>query len=254
MPDMDGLTLCRTIRSATYDGYIYIILLTVQDEDDAILDGLNAGADEYLSKRAPAAHLVARLRTAQRILTLEKTLRVALAEKGRLATTDVLTGANNRRYFDRHLAREFKRAQRYREPLSLLLLDIDHFKSVNDRWGHATGDDVLREFAHRIGTALPRATDWYARVGGEEFAVVLPHTSIEGARAVAEKLRRTVCAGPVHTGTGLVDITVSIGVSGFEALAQDDENSDAMVESADRCLYLAKESGRNRVYAALAPA
>ena len=248
LPDMDGLTLCRTIRNEAYDSYVYIVLITAQDGEADILAGLEAGADDYLSKRASPAQLIARLRTAQRILTLEHSLRAVIEAKGRLASTDSLTGANNRRYFARHLDREFKRARRFDGELALLLLDIDHFKRINDRWGHGVGDDVLREFAHRIASSLPRACDWYARTGGEEFAVVLPQTGLAGGREVAERLRARVAAEPVATAAATIAITVSIGVSALEALpGLSDASSEALVESADRCLYLAKQGGRDQV-------
>jgi PleD family two-component response regulator len=137
MPDMDGLTLCRTLRDEHFASYVYVMLLTAQDAERDVLAGLEAGADDYLSKRASAAQLVARLRTARRILTLEHSLRTVIQEKNQLATTDSLTGASNRRYFTRQLTRELNRVQRARGQLSLLLLDIDHFKRINDRYGTA---------------------------------------------------------------------------------------------------------------------
>jgi diguanylate cyclase (GGDEF)-like protein len=248
MPDMDGLTLCRTIRSEQYDGYVYVILLTVQDAEADILSGLEAGADDYLSKRTSGAQLIARLRTAQRILTLERSLRAALEDKTRLATTDPLTGANNRRYLVRHMNREIRAAWRAGSPLSVLLLDIDHFKRVNDVYGHAAGDDVLKGFARRIGETLPRETDWFARLGGEEFAVVLPQTDLAGATTVAEKMRAAVAATPIATSVGALAVSVSVGVSGLAALGPGETASvDALLDSADRCLYRSKEDGRNRV-------
>ncbi|HVF15442.1 MAG TPA: diguanylate cyclase [Steroidobacteraceae bacterium] len=249
MPDMDGLTLCRTIRSEKFIGYVYVLLLTVQDAEQDILAGLEAGADDYLSKRVSSAQLIARLRTAQRILTLEHSLRTVVDEKSRLATTDTLTGASNRRYFTRHFSRELKRVQRHGGALSLLMLDIDHFKQVNDRFGHAIGDEVLQEFARRITSGLPRESDWFARMGGEEFVVVLPQTSIEGAQVVAEKLRASVAAAPVRTLAGAVNMTVSIGVADLAALAaaKIEASTDAMLDLADRCLYESKANGRNRI-------
>jgi two-component system cell cycle response regulator len=137
MPGMDGLALCRLIRQQEWPGYIYILLLTVQDAEEDILTGLDAGADDYLSKRSSSAQLLARLRTARRILTLEHSLKIAVEEKRRLSLTDTLTGAPNRRYFLRHLSRELKRIHRTGGYLSLMSLDIDHFKRVNDQHGHA---------------------------------------------------------------------------------------------------------------------
>jgi diguanylate cyclase (GGDEF)-like protein len=248
MPDMDGLTLCRTIRAEHVDNYVYVILLTVQDSEQDILSGLDAGADDYLSKRSSAAQLLARLRTAQRILTLERSLRSVIAQKNRLALTDPLTGAHNRRYFNRHLNREIRAAWRSQSPLSVLALDIDHFKGVNDRHGHGVGDEVLQEFSRRILHGLPRQTDWLARLGGEEFAVVLPLTDLAGAQQVAEKLRSLTDESPIATTAGLLNVTVSIGVSGLEALSpKESVTVDALLDRADESLYLSKQQGRNRV-------
>ena len=249
MPDMDGLTLCRTIRGEQFAGYVYVLLLTVQDAEQDILAGLDAGADDYLSKRVSSAQLIARLRTAQRILTLEHSLRTVVDEKSRLATTDTLTGATNRRYFTRHFNRELKRVQRGGGSLSLLMLDIDHFKDINDRYGHAVGDEVLQEFSRRIGAALPRESDWFSRMGGEEFVVVLPQTTLVGAQIVAEKLRLGTASPPMRTMAASVGVTVSIGIASLEALAAANiaPTLDSMLDQADRSLYESKTAGRNRV-------
>jgi diguanylate cyclase (GGDEF)-like protein len=249
MPDMDGLALCRTIRAERFSSYVYVVLLTVQDADADILAGLEAGADDYLSKRASPAQLVARLRTAQRILSLEHSLRSVVEEKSRLATTDALTGASNRRYLMRHLARELKRVRRFGGQVAVLMLDIDHFKDINDRHGHAVGDDVLKEFAARVGAGLPREYDWFARTGGEEFVVVLPQTGLAGAQVVAEKLRATIAAQSVLTAAGPVAVTVSIGIGALESNAKQLQETtvDQLLDMADRCLYRSKEAGRNRV-------
>jgi diguanylate cyclase (GGDEF)-like protein len=248
MPAMDGLSVCRTIRERTWPGYVYILLLTVQDAEEDILAGLEAGADDYLSKRMSSAQLLARLRTARRILTLESSLKGALAEKRRLALTDALTGAPNRRYFVRRLSRELKRMHRFGGDLCLMSLDIDHFKQVNDRYGHASGDTVLQEFVRRIGQCLPRSTDWCARMGGEEFAVVLEGTDLKGARIVAERLRHAMAVSPMHTRTGAITVTVSIGVSGLEASANRGEASvESLMHQADQHLYASKGNGRNCV-------
>lgn len=252
MPDMDGLTMCRTIRAEHFESYVYIVLLTAQDSEQDILAGLEAGADDYLSKRASSAQLIARLRTAQRILTLEHSLHSLLDERSREAFTDSLTGASNRRYFTRHVARELKRMQRYGGELSVLLLDLDHFKIVNDRHGHAVGDEVLQEFARRIGSGLPRQEDWYSRLGGEEFVVVLPETPLEGAQVVAEKLLANVAATPMSTSAGPICVTVSIGVASLATLLASKPKAtvDDLLELADQGLYASKLAGRNRVVAA----
>jgi two-component system, cell cycle response regulator len=248
MPGMNGLELCRTIRQQSWPGYIYILLLTAQDAEEDILAGLSAGADDYLSKRMSPAQLLARLRTAQRILTLERSLKAALAEKHREALTDSLTGAPNRRYFVKRLTRELDRLRLYGGNLCLMALDIDHFKQINDRYGHASGDSVLKEFVRRIGQCLPRITDWCARMGGEEFSVVLEETTLAGARIVAERLRQAIAVTPILTRAGPVKVTVSIGVSGLETESDRGEITiDSLLHQADRYLYVSKQSGRNRV-------
>jgi two-component system cell cycle response regulator len=248
MPGMDGLELCRQLRQQTYPGYIYVLLLTVDDAEQDILAGLDAGADDYLSKRTSSAQLIARLRTAQRILGLEQSLKQALNERRMMAMTDALTGTYNRRYFTRTLTRELRLAERAGTSLALLLMDIDHFKKINDRHGHAAGDQILRHLVKRLGENLPRATDWCARLGGEEFAVVLPQTSLEGAAQVAEKLRKVIAATPFQTDTGNLPVSVSIGISSVETLHERATASvDQILEQADQQLYLSKDHGRNRV-------
>lgn len=248
MPSMNGLELCTLIRQQTWPGYVYLMLLTIQDSEDDILAGLDAGADDYLSKRASPAQLVARLRTARRILSLEHSLKDLLEERQRMAMTDALTGVHNRRYFMRHLGSELKRMRRFGGELSLLALDIDHFKKVNDCYGHRAGDQVLTKFVQRIQKCLPREYDWCARVGGEEFAVVLPQTTLTGARIVAEKLRGAIAADPFATEAGTLSVTVSIGISGLEALVDRDRASvEMLLADADKYLYQSKASGRNRV-------
>jgi diguanylate cyclase (GGDEF)-like protein len=248
MPGMDGLELCRRIRARPWPGYAYLLLLTAQDEESEIIAGLDAGADDYLSKRMSSAHLLARLRTAQRILGLEESLRSVLAEKDRLSLTDTLTGAPNRRYLVKHLTRELNRIRRFGGSLCLLALDIDHFKQVNDRYGHAAGDSVLQEFVRRIDQCLKRDSDWCARMGGEEFAVVLTQTPLQGAASVAERIRQLVAATPIDTSAGAISITVSIGLGAAETFATAElATLDALLRQSDANLYVSKRGGRNRV-------
>ncbi len=248
MPGMDGLSLVRALRTRSWPGYIYVLLLTIQDGEQDILAGLDAGADDYVSKRASGAHLLARLRTARRVLSLEHSLKRALDEKRELAMTDPLTGAHNRRYFTRHLARELKQAQRSGGHLSLLSIDVDHFKRINDGFGHEAGDAVLQALVHRMAATLRRDTDWYARLGGEEFAAVLGSTPLAGARQIAEQVRQAVAVTPIGTPAGEVAVTVSIGVSSLEALdPTPPPGIESLLRQADRCLFASKERGRNRV-------
>jgi two-component system cell cycle response regulator len=248
MPGMDGLELCRAIREGEYPGYVYIMLCTAHDSEDEILGGLRAGADDYLSKRASGTQLIARLATARRIIALEQSLKHVIEERRRMAMTDALTGCYNRRYFMNHLRRELKRSGRSSGCLALAVMDIDHFKRINDRFGHAVGDAVLVEFAQRMRNALPRETDWCARLGGEEFAVVLPETELPGARVVAEAMRAAVSAVPMRTAAGRIDVTVSVGVSSVGAFADRGAATvEQLLRRADDCLYFSKRSGRDRV-------
>ena len=250
MPRMDGLDLCRRIREHTWPGYVYIVLLTVRDEETHILAGLDAGADDYVSKRTPAAQFTARLRIARRILALEYSLKIALDKKRQLAMTDALTGIYNRRYFARRLGREMKRSQRFGGDVSLLLLDIDHFKQINDTHGHGIGDIVLRTLANQITQSLYRATDWCARLGGEEFAIVLERTKIAEAHICAERVRRAIENTSIDTPAGAVRITVSIGISGLgRSVDRNSATVQSLLEHADTNLYASKAGGRNRVTA-----
>lgn len=248
MPALGGLELCRAIRQQVWPGYVYILLLTVHDSEADILAGLEAGADDYLSKRASSAQLVARLHTAQRIVGLEQALKAELEEKRRQSLTDPLTGAHNRRYFEHQLQRDYKRARRGGGPLSLLMLDIDHFKRINDQFGHAAGDAVLQDTVRRIGECLPRETDWCARVGGEEFIIVLGDTPLAGAAQVAERIRKTIAGVPVPTAAGAIGVTASIGVVEFQPTANREPLSlESLISELDANMYRSKQNGRNRV-------
>jgi diguanylate cyclase (GGDEF)-like protein len=248
MPAMDGLELCRLIRAHPWPGYIYLVLLTVRDKEKDILAGLDAGADDYVSKRTSAAQFTARLQIGRRVLELEYSLKDALERNRRLAMTDALTGAFNHRYLMRHLNRALKRAQRSGGHVSLLLLDVDHFKRVNDTYGHGAGDMVLRMLTAQIGGCLRRDTDWCARLGGEEFAVVLEGADLAAADVCAEKLRKAIANTPTLTAAGPIRITVSIGVSGLEEMPHRNAVTiNSLMKQADTNLYMSKANGRNRI-------
>ena len=161
--------------------------------------------------------------------------------------TDSLTGVRNRRCFDLELKRELKIARRYGGDLSLIVIDVDSFKAVNDQHGHAVGDAVLEAIARRLEGLLPRDTDWLARLGGEEFGVVLPQTRLRGAAKVAESIRAGVEARPIATQVGLLPIRVSLGVSGTQQLQPREPSVEELLRRADACLYRSKRNGRNRV-------
>jgi diguanylate cyclase (GGDEF)-like protein len=243
---LNGLDVCKAIRQQQFPGYVYVILLTVQDREEDILEGLNAGADDYLSKRSSTAQLIARLRTAQRILGLERSLREMVQERRKLAMTDSLTGMHNRRHLIREGEREIERVRRSRGNLSVLLVDIDFFKAVNDTFGHPVGDEVLINVARHLQQSLPRSTDWCARMGGEEFAVILTETDLAGAAVVAEHLRASLAAKTFLTSAGSLRVTISIGVSGSQTVG-DQLSINSLLSHADKLLYEAKANGRNRV-------
>jgi diguanylate cyclase (GGDEF)-like protein len=249
MPGMSGLAFCRELRARKWPGYTYIVVLT-GDHEHAEIAALEAGADDCLRKDAPPAELKARLRVAERIVTLEHRLRRTLEARARQAATDALTGLPNRRAFDRQFNAEFKRARRFGEALSVLLVDVDHFKQINDQCGHLVGDEVLRALAGTLRAKLPRQFDILARFGGEEFAAVLPHTDREASLHVAERLRAAVEKTSIQTSAGPRMITISIGIGhlatrvGPEPLTTHD-----LLDEADRCLYESKRQGRNRVTA-----
>jgi two-component system, cell cycle response regulator len=249
MPGMGGLALCRELRARKWPGYTYIVMLTGEHENGAIA-ALEAGADDCLRKDAPAAELTARLRVAERIVTLEHRLRRTLEARARQAATDALTGLPNRRAFDRQFNAEFKRARRFGEALSVLLIDVDHFKHINDQHGHLVGDDVLRNLAATLRTSLPRQFDILARFGGEEFAVVLPHTDREAALHVAERMRAAVEQTSIQTSGGERFVTISIGIGHHATrVSPEPQTTHDLLDEADRCLYESKRQGRNRVTA-----
>jgi two-component system cell cycle response regulator len=247
MPGMDGLALCRAIRRQTYSGYVYLMLHTSKDSEDDVLTGLDAGADDYISKLTPKSQLVGRLRTAQRILKLEHSLKVSLGDRERMAMTDVLTGVFNRRYLLQQLGHEVAYARRLRGELSVLVLDFDHFSHINDRHGHAAGDAVLMELVARIQGVLRRDCDWCARLGGDEFVAVLPQTDIEGASVISDKLLSAVRDMPMRVAAATVRMTVSIGASALGAVdGRDPTTAETLLHLADQSLYRSKRAGRNQ--------
>ncbi|MGB6309984.1 MAG: diguanylate cyclase [Steroidobacteraceae bacterium] len=247
MPEMDGVSLCKAVRNLQLDGYVYALLLTARDAKEHIIAGLEAGADDYLIKPVHEPELIARLNAGRRILTLEHSLRVANQRNRILSITDALTGTYNRRYLMEQLPRELERCRRYAYPLSVLMCDIDYFKEINDARGHAAGDEVLQQFAARAQKSLRSNSDWVSRYGGEEFLIVLPETSHEGALAVAEKIRTLIAATPFATRAGDVHVTASFGVASTGVSGPDIAlKVDALIRTADECLYRSKQDGRDR--------
>ncbi len=247
MPEMDGSELCRAIRKHDFGGYVYIILLTAKDSKLDIIEGLEAGADDYLTKPVDDAELIARLTTAERVIRLEASLKQRNREIALLSITDPLTRVFNRGYLNENLPKAFKRAVRYLSPLAVIICDIDHFKRVNDQYGHQVGDKVLQSFARIIDTSLRKDLDWMARYGGEEFIIVLPETDLNGATAVAERCRQLVSEAQTPANGDMIQITASFGIASLtEGSETSDIDTEEMIKAADRCLYEAKSKGRNQ--------
>jgi diguanylate cyclase (GGDEF)-like protein len=249
MPEIDGPQLCRLIREKKTDGYVFIILITARDSKTDIVSGLESGADDYLTKPIHPDELVARINTGIRILKLEQSLKNANEEIRLLSISDPLTGCYNRGYLNERFPQELRRTQRYSHYLSVVLADIDHFKKVNDTHGHQAGDEVLRVFSACITDQIRKGIDWIVRYGGEEFLIVLPETSCEGAHSMAERLRVAIAKKKIQFNEHTISITASFGgaCAKFSALSKQVVDMDTIIFQADEQLYRSKGEGRNRV-------
>ncbi len=249
LPDMDGLEVLRLVKALPDDQFVPVILLSVKADLDSKVAGLRIGADDFLAKPFAEAEILARCAAMLRIKHLQEKLRDAQRKLEEQSITDALTGLKNRRFFDERLNEEFRRAQRYGDYLALIMIDLDHFKDVNDRYGHPAGDVVLREAAALIRGAI-RDPDICARYGGEEFAVILPKTHMAGALAVAERVWRELGAKQYAlAGTGgapvTVNVTASMGVAFYPST--DISSGELLLRFADQALYQAKRAGRNTI-------
>lgn len=257
MPEMGGIELCSKLRESAERRNVYVTILTSQESVDRLVEAFEAGADDYLVKPLTQKIFFARLRAAQRVVQLQEELAFdreqlvrfsrELAESNerlqRLALTDALTELPNRRFARERLEQEWALFQRGERALSCMMVDIDHFKSINDEFGHQTGDDALKFVADTLRQSA-RTQDVVCRYGGEEFVVICPDTDIEAARQCAERLRLNVAAQPLKSQAGNIHLTVSIGVA--EKKEGIDSIEDLLIR-ADERLYAAKEAGRNRV-------
>lgn len=237
MPGMNGLQICEAIRSNPDGRYVYLIMLTSKRATEHIVEAIDAGADDFISKPFANDELQARLRAGKRVVRLEQELRIR-------ATRDALTGIYNRGEIIHILQREIARHAREKSALALIFADLDHFKTTNDTYGHLAGDDVLREIARRIATVL-RPYDSLGRYGGEELLIVLPSCDHASVKEVAERVRAVIAGAPVDTDVGAVPTTLSVGV----AIVEHDRAMTVkeLLYLADAALYKAKENGRNRV-------
>jgi diguanylate cyclase (GGDEF)-like protein len=249
MPGMDGLRICQELRAIPGRPYTYILVLTARDHKGDLVEALEAGADDYLTKPFDARELKARLHAGKRLLNLQDQLVRANQALQVRASHDALTGILNRGAILEILLNEFARSRRDRKPVGVILADIDHFKNVNDTQGHPTGDIVLRQTAQTIRSVI-RSYDAVGRYGGEEFLIVIPGCDLSLSKQKAEQIRLAVSAAPVQTtGGGSVIVTLSLGV--VSTCAPD--NGQEVLEVADMALYRAKREGRNRVEAGILP-
>jgi two-component system cell cycle response regulator len=243
----DGLRLCSQVRSLERTRALPIVLIADAEDNARLLRGLEIGVNDYLLRPIDKNEMYARVRTQVRKKRYTERLRDNVQLSIELAITDPLTGLYNRRYMESHLATLVEQAAARGKPLSVLILDIDYFKSINDGLGHDAGDDVLREFATRVRKSI-RGIDLACRYGGEEFVIVMPETDTAVAAAVAERIRRRIAGEPfLVEGCGrAVNVTISVGLA---ALASPGDSAASILKRADQALYRAKRDGRNRVVA-----
>jgi len=245
MPGMSGWDVLAAMKADPALSDVPVVFLTGRSDTADMVDGLRLGAHDYLRKPCEPTELLARVQAAARVKRLQDELRQRNEELDLISRTDALTGLRNRRHVEEYLARLVSLARRHAEPIAVLLVDIDHFKSVNDGHGHDAGDAVLREVAGRMVGSV-RLEDMIGRWGGEEFLVVLPNTAAQGAAELAERLRQVVADEPYGLPDGgAISVTISLGCA-----ASVIDDATTLVRSADAALYEAKESGRDRVVVA----
>jgi two-component system cell cycle response regulator len=244
MPGMDGLDCCRLLKGLFPDSFLPIVLLTARSDTDSRVAGLRIGADDYVSKPFDDRELIARIGNLVRLKRMHDEISEAKDRLARLAVRDDLTELYNYRYLQTRLTEEYKRAERYREALSCVMVDVDHFKLINDRHGHDVGDRTLREISARLRDSV-REVDVVARYGGEEFLLLLPSTNFSGALSVAERVWRSIGSKAFQLGDGEGRVTASLGVAVYPS--RDIKSKDELLKAADRALYQAKHEGRDRI-------
>jgi two-component system, cell cycle response regulator len=245
LENYDGLRLCSHVRSLDRTRNLPLLAVAEADDNARLMRGLEIGVNDYLMRPIDQNELLARVRTQVKKKRYAEKLRDNVQMHIEAAITDALTGLHNRRYMESHLGTLVEQAAARSRPISVLILDIDFFKSINDSHGHAAGDEVLKEFSRRLKKAV-RGIDLACRYGGEEFVVVMPDTDIAMATMVAERLRRRIAAEPfpINQNTRTVQATISIGIAAMRSA--EDRPAD-IIKRADQALYRAKREGRNRV-------
>lgn len=245
MPGLNGFEVLERLKKSPVTAEIPIIFITGIPDSDTEEQGLNLGAVDYITKPFAPAVVKARVRHQLKLQRLTNALKEANARLTLLAMTDPLTGSHNRRHFFDMLENELVRARRHQHPTSLMVMDIDRFKNINDNYGHDIGDQVIIEVA-KISSAMLRKNDVFGRLGGEEFAILLPETPLEEANRIANRLCRQIAETSVPTPDKTVSFTVSCGVT---QVNEDDEKPEQILKRADVALYRAKQDGRNKVIA-----
>jgi diguanylate cyclase (GGDEF)-like protein len=256
MPQMDGLQFCRTLRSTTIGRGVYLLLLTGVEDEARLVDAFDAGVDDYVVKPVNKRLLLARLKAGERVVSLQTEVESDREEIRRFAAElaltnrrlqeaallDSLTGIPNRRYAMDRIHQEWSAAERSSRRLACMLIDVDHFKRINDTYGHDVGDIVLQRVADALKLTA-RTQDVICRIGGEEFLVVCPDTDAAAAAQCAERLRSAANALRVSVGNVSLQVTISIGVAAMDATMR---GPDSMIKAADQAVYAAKQAGRNR--------
>ncbi len=243
LPEIDGVDICRRLRGRSEDDrYTYTILLTAKNRRHEKLEAMNAGADDFLAKPFDPLELKARLQVGQRIVDLHQKLVSVNSALQFAASHDFLTGAWNRAEIVNFMRRELARARRDATPVGIVLVDVDHFKKVNDEHGHETGDIVLRGITKRFSDSL-REYDGIGRYGGEEFLLVIPGCDLSTTVRRANQIREMIASLPITTSSGQLSVTVSMGAT----VGDSSSNSEFLLRHADAALYEAKHKGRNRV-------
>jgi two-component system cell cycle response regulator len=244
MPGFSGPELCRLVRQNSGEHYTYILLLTSRSQTEDLVEGMDAGADDYVTKPYDQHELQVRIHAGKRILDLHAQLLAAREALRDQAMRDALTALWNRRSILEILGREQARSQRQQIPVAIIMLDIDHFKNINDTHGHLAGDDVLREVAQRLSASV-RPYDGIGRYGGEEFLIVLPGCDEKSLPARSEAMRAAISDVPMNIGNATIRVTASFGATVFQP--QSTVTSIDLIRVADDALYDAKRAGRNRV-------
>jgi two-component system cell cycle response regulator len=244
MPGMDGARVCRQLRAQVHDRYVYVLLVSARSQSADVIQGMNAGADDYVCKPFQAAELRARLRAGRRVIELQEQLLKAHEALRQQALRDGLTGLWNRVAIFDLLRAELSRASRVLGPVTVLMADVDNFKEINDRHGHLAGDEILRGVAKRMRASV-RSHDAAGRYGGEKFLLILPGSELNTGYRQAERIRASIAAEQFSAGGHSLAITCSFGVACTNQ--PDASQADSLVKRADEALYAAKRNGRNRV-------